>query len=160
MGWSRGRGLPYHVRRRCCPNAVTGPQEFVLEGEVEEWEATFKTQTKWKSWENIMLKKQGGEVVMPFAFSVAFSQSSTVCVGGKSQEGGGLLFSRVGRKVVVLCFPPPKLQTLIVNIKGPAWPSKALEVYISPPPYLQLIPSNFPGAASFIYKLVGSTMFK
>lgn len=37
---------------------------------------------------------------------------------------------------------------------------KALEVYISPPPYLQLIPSNFPGAASFIYKLVGSTMFK
>lgn len=65
-----------------------------------------------------------------------------------------------GRKVIALCFPLPKLQTLIVNIKGPAWPSKASEVYVSPPPYLQLIPSNFPEAASFIYKLVGSTMFK
>lgn len=51
---------------------------------------------------------------------VAISQSSTVCAGGKSQGGGGLLFSRVGRKVIVLCFPLPKLQTLIVNIKGPA----------------------------------------
>lgn len=107
-----------------------------------------------------MLKKQGWEVVIAFAFSVATGQSSAVCAGGEAQEGGGLLFSRVGRKVIVLCFPLPKLQTLIVNIKGPAWPSKALEVYISPPPYLQLIPSNFPGAASFIYKLVGSTMFK
>lgn len=107
-----------------------------------------------------MLKKQGGEGMIPFAFSVAVTQSSALCARGESQEGGGLSSSRVGRKVIALCFPPPKLQTLIVNIKGPAWPSKALEVYISPPPYLQLIPSNFPGAASFIYKLVGSTMFK
>lgn len=59
-----------------------------------------------------------------------------------------------------MLFSPTKAPNLIVNIKGPAWPSKALEVYISSPAYLQLIPSNFPGAASFIYKLVGSTMFK
>lgn len=55
-----------------------------------------------------MLKKQGGEAVIPFAFSVSVTQSSAPCVRGKSQEGGGLLFKRSWEEGYCAMFSPTK----------------------------------------------------
>ena len=128
---------------------------------------------RWRSWKSSLKAKLNEKAVRTWCWkskeekswylllSQWLSPRAALCVQeGSLKREESCSSSRVGRNVIALCFPLPKLQTLIVNIKGPAWPSRALEVHISPPPYLQLIPSNFPGAASFIYKLVGSTMFK
>lgn len=73
-----------------------------------------------------MLKEQGGEVVPPFAFSVAITQSSALCARGEAGEQGGgcSSFKQSWKEGYCAVFSLPKLQTLIDNMKGPAWPLK------------------------------------
>jgi len=55
-----------------------------------------------------MLKKQGGEVVTPFAFLVAVTQSSALCARGEAWAGGGLLFKQSWEEGYCAMFSPTK----------------------------------------------------
>lgn len=74
----------------------------------ERWRSRklfLKAKLKLKSWDDVMLKMQGGEVVIPFACLVAVTQSSALCVRGESREGGGLFFKQSWEEGYCTVFP-------------------------------------------------------